>query len=197
MRLGTRLPPSMAPTLGPVLTLVHVVGFGGNVIPFAMLHGRSEMQRAVRAIQEIWRLVEELQDTFKRPFTPDGQMLGAFGEVWAQWIFDVQLFKNSARKHDAKAKDGRLVQVKATQGKKVCLSSRPDHLVVLHFDRKAGVGLNRAGSPAVIYNGPGTAVWKNVGKRQKNHQCPISLSKLATLDRRVRRECRLKAVRRV
>jgi hypothetical protein len=48
--------------------------------------------------------------------------------------------------HDAQTKDGRLAQIKATQGDGVALCAQPDHLIVIQ--------LQKDGTIIEIYNGP-------------------------------------------
>jgi hypothetical protein len=78
-----------------------------------------------------------------------------------------------ALRHDAKAPDGRLVQIKATQAKSVGLRSEPDRLIVLK--------LNHDGSTNEVYNGPGAPAWHQAGKMQKNGQRSIDLSRLRNI----------------
>jgi hypothetical protein len=109
-----------------------------------------------------------------RPFTPDGHLVGSLGEVLASHYYDLELLPCSTQCHDAQTKDGRLVQVKATQGKTVALRAQPDHLLVLQ--------LKKDGTIEEIYNGPGLLAWEHVGKQQKsNGQSPIGISTLRRL----------------
>jgi hypothetical protein len=89
----------------------------------------------------------------------------------------------SSECHDAKAADGRLVQVKATQGKSVALRAEPDFLLV--------IALERTGAIKEVYNGPGRKPWQHAGRVGKNGQRPISLSKLRKLAETVPDEQRL------
>ena len=66
-----------------------------------------------------------------RYFTPDGHLVGSLGEVMAAHDYGLELLPASAERHDARTQDGRLVQIKATQGSRVSLRSQPDHLIVL------------------------------------------------------------------
>lgn len=87
----------------------------------------------------------------------------------ASW-YGLELFTAGAETHDAKAPDGRLVQIKATQIDRVALSSEPEWLLVMkiHHD---GIFIEE-------YNGPGALAWEHCGKMQKNGQRPISLAAL-------------------
>lgn len=126
-------------------------------------------------VQELYRVVGELGQLAEgRHFTPDGHLVGSIGEVLAAHHFDLELLAASARTHDAKQGD-KLVQVKATQGKRIAISSCPDHLLALK--------LNSDGSFNEIYNGPGKPVWDLVKDKKlpKNGQYKVSLTALKKL----------------
>src|SRR4051794_18279082 len=83
-------------------------------------------------VQRLYDLVGELERSFPgRPFTLDGHLVGSLGEVLASHHYNLELLPCSAECHDATTNDGRLVQVKATQGTTVALRSQPDHLLVI------------------------------------------------------------------
>jgi hypothetical protein len=125
-------------------------------------------------VERLYQLVAELERAFPgRPFTPDGHLVGSLGEVLASHHYNLDLLPCSSECHDARARDGRLVQVKATQGSSVALRSSPDHLLVLR--------LRRDGRIEEIYNGPGVLVWNRLGKPQKNGQRPIGVRALERL----------------
>ena len=124
-------------------------------------------------VREIYKIVSELEAMFDRHFTPDGHMVGSIGEVLAAYHYELTLLPASAETHDAKSANGTNVQIKATQGKRIGISSEPQHLIVLC--------LHRNGSNTEIYNGPGALAWSHAGKQQKNGQRSISTSKLIKL----------------
>lgn len=129
------------------------------------------MSDIAKKIREIFRIANELEEMYPgRHFTPDGHMLGSIGEIIAVEEYDLALFEASYPIHDARAKDGRLVQIKATQGERIAISECPEHLIVLK--------IHRDGSFEEVYNGPGNIAWKLAGKRQKTGQRHISLTKL-------------------
>lgn len=135
-------------------------------------------------VKRLYQLVNELEAAFPgRPFTPDGHLVGSLGEVLASHYYDLELLPCSTICHDAKSADGRLVQVKATQGRSVALRAQPDHLLVIL--------LKRDGTIEEVYNGPGRLAWNSCGKRQKNGQSPISVSKLRRLMSEVVEHARL------
>ena len=125
-------------------------------------------------IKELYRITNELENMYPgRKFTPDGHLVGSIGEVLVAEHYGLTLLPTGAETHDAVTKDGKLVQIKATQTNKISISSKPEHLIVIK--------LNQDGCWQEIYNGPGAIVWDNAGKMQKNGQRPISLSKLRVL----------------
>lgn len=146
------------------------------------------MEHAIPLIVRLYEIVDELERLFPgRRFTPDGHMVGSIGEAWACWMFDLDLLPGSTKNHDAKTKNGRLVQIKATQGDgSVGMYGEPEHLLVLK--------LLRTGKAVVIYNGPGDGPWARSGKKAKNGQRSIALAKLRALETAVASADRLPSV---
>jgi hypothetical protein len=137
-------------------------------------------------IRRLYLIVAQLEGAFPgRKFTLDGHLVGSIGEVLAAHRYGLELLPASAEGHDARARDGRLVQIKATQGTMVGLRCRPQHLLVLR--------LLRDGTAEEIYNGPGASVWRDAGKMQKNGQRPIRVAKLRALMDEVAQRHRLPA----
>lgn len=129
-------------------------------------------------IRRLHAIVADLERSFPgRPFTLDGHLVGSIGEVLAAHEYRLRLLPASTGAHDALAANGRRVQIKATQGARVALGSRPDHLLVLK--------IGRDGHHHEVFNGPGGLMWPHVGKRAKNGQCSISVSRLRSLNARV------------
>ncbi len=125
-------------------------------------------------IRELYGIVDQLQLLFPgRRFTPDGHLVGSIGEVLAVDAYGLELFPSSFERHDAKSKDGKLVQIKSTQVKSIGLSSKPDHLLVIQIQPD--------GSFLEIFNGPGEIAWSAAGKLQKNGQRPITTYRLRIL----------------
>ena len=125
-------------------------------------------------IKQLYKITNELEQTYPgRKFTVDGHLVGSNGEVIVAEHYGLSLLPNSTKTHDAVSKEGKQVQIKATQVKGIAISSEPDYLIVIR--------ILSDGSWEEIYNGPGKAAWDNAGKMQKNGQRPISLSKLRNL----------------
>lgn len=136
--------------------------------------GSKGIRRIPELMGDLYNIVDELERLFPgRHFTPDGHLVGSLGEVWAAHLYGLELATASAERHDGAAPDGRRVQVKATQGKSIGVSSEPDYLLVLK--------LNRGVEPEEVYNGPGAVPWSQAGKLQKNGQRRLSLEKLRRL----------------
>lgn len=125
-------------------------------------------------VKRIYAIVNELEELFPgRPFTPDGHMVGSIGEVLVAEYFDLELLPCSFKGHDAKDKQGRYVEIKATQGEAISLRSEPDRLIVIK--------LLKDGSFEKFYDGDGKIVWNSAGILQSNGQRRISLSKIRGL----------------
>lgn len=132
-------------------------------------------------IRELYAITKELELQFPgRKFTPDGHLVGSIGEVLVADYYGLKLLPNSTEIHDAIDADGKFVQIKATQIKRIAISSEPDHLIVIK--------ISDSGEWEEVYNGPGSLVWRNAGKMQKNGQRPITLAKLKSLMQIVREE---------
>ena len=125
-------------------------------------------------IQNLFAITCELEAMYPgRKFTIDGHLVGSIGEVLVAEKYGLTLLPNSTEIHDAVTSDGRFVQIKATQIKRIAISSEPEFLIVIQIQED--------GSWQEVYNGPGKLVWDNAGKRQKNGQRQISLAKLKML----------------
>ena len=125
--------------------------------------------------------VAEIYDAVSRPeskypgrkFTPDGHLVGSIGEVIAAEAFGLELLAASSEAHDARAPDGRLVQVKLTAGRSISLNATCDWLLVLRIASHTTAEL--------VYFGAGHQVWEICGPLQKNGQRRVSLSRLRAL----------------
>ena len=143
------------------------------------------LQKSVaEKIKALYAISRELEQLFPgRHYTPDGHMVGSIGGALAASWDGLELSTAGAETHNAKASDGRLVQIKATQIDRVALSSEPDWLLVLK--------IHPDGTFTEEYNGPGALAWGHCGKMQKNSQRPISLAELRKLQAEVPVEQRL------
>jgi hypothetical protein len=132
------------------------------------------MKSVTEKIQRLYGIVSELEQMFPgRKFTPDGHLVGSIGEVYAAEIYGLKLYGTGAETHDAVSGCKKQVQIKTTQGSKIGIGSKPEHLLV--------IAIAKDGSFSEIYNGPGELVWNAAGAMQKNGQRPISTNKLKQL----------------
>src|SRR5690349_3086807 len=134
--------------------------------------GASQFKRVAALIRHLYSIVDELEQFFpSRSFTPDGHLVGSIGEAVAAFVYDLELLCSSTQCHDAKTRDGRLVQVKLTGGNSaISMYDEAHHLIVLQLLKRSEF--------IEVYNGPGTLPWQLAGKVQKNGQRSISLSRL-------------------
>nr|WP_291854529.1 hypothetical protein [Accumulibacter sp.] len=126
-------------------------------------------------VRSIYAAVAELEAMFPgRKFTPDGHMVGSLGEALAAHHYGVTLHGASFECHDGTC-CGKNVQVKATQGGRIAITSEPEFLLVLR--------LHPDGSFSEEYNGAGHRVWSLVSHkpRPKNGQHQVSLAALRKL----------------
>ena len=132
------------------------------------------IEQVPELIRELYSIVEKLEQNFPgRRFTLDGHLVGSIGEVLAAHYYGLKLLPASTKGHDATAVDGRLVQIKATQGTRIALRNKPEHLLVFR--------LLPDGQTNEVYNGPGELAWAIRGKEQSNGQSQISVSRLTQL----------------
>lgn len=110
-----------------------------------------------------------------RHFTPDGHMVGSIGEALAAYYYGLELLPASTAGCDA-TKDGRRIEIKATQGARVAFRCAPEYLIVLKVDKTGGF--------REIYNGKGARVWDLVKDKRmpSNGQHQVSLLQLQRLN---------------
>jgi hypothetical protein len=141
-----------------------------------------------RAVEQLLAIVEELRTTLpKKRFTLDGRLVGDIGEALAEQLYAVTVFDRLQRHHDAKADDGRLVQVKATmQG---TLTFPADHIPEYYL----GLSIDATGTAAEVFNGPGKLVFEVVKgrKKPKNNLHSLSVRALEELNKAVREDDRI------
>ena len=139
-------------------------------------------------IAEVYRIAEELGSAFRiDTCTPDGHLVGAFGQIAAKLAFGLE-FGADGEEHNCTWNDGRKkveVQVRCTGAGIIALRHEPVYLIALE--------VTPAGSFTLLYNGPGKKVWQRV-QHQKATQKSISRGALLELDRAVPRAERLPLV---
>ncbi len=148
-----------------------------------------DVEQVPALVRELYVTAAKLEALFPtRRFTLDGHLVGSIGEVIASAWYGLELLPASTEAHDARSRDGRLVQVKATQRMMIGLTACPEHLIVLR--------LLSDGTAEEVYNGPGDRAWVRVGPRQKTSLCHISVTTLRTLMAGVPDEAKLARLRR-
>lgn len=115
-----------------------------------------------KAVGQLLAIVERLSKAYpKKKFTLDGRLVGDIGEVLVEQAYDLTLFEDVQRHHDAMAGDGRLVQIKATmkQGLTFPAHYKPKYLL--------GVQIHKDGSFTEVFNGPGKIAWLAIKGRSR------------------------------
>lgn len=144
--------------------------------------------RVTHLLEELYTASAGLEALFPgRKFTLDGHLVGSIGEVVAAYMFDLELNPASTTGHDARALDGRQVEIKLTQGTSVAIRHEPQHAIVLLRPR--------GGHVEVIYNGPGDLIWAAARKKQENGARPITISRLRKLQANIPMHQRMAVVR--
>jgi hypothetical protein len=143
-----------------------------------------DRSRAKRLVGDLFCLTDELQEMTHRPFTPDGHLVGSMGEVFAAAAYDLKLEPPATKACDAKTRDGKRVEIKATFGKKVAFrrhdaDCEPHHCLVLQLKKEGGF--------TEIYNGPMRPILNKLSVRNlpSNGQLQISLVQLSALNAEV------------
>jgi len=127
-------------------------------------------------VKNIYKAVTELELMFPgRPFTPDGHMVGSLGECLVADAYDLDLMPPSNEGYDAVTKDGKKIEIKATQSSRVAFRSCPEHTIVIKIEKD--------GAFSECFNGPGHILWDTFSgkKRPTNGQYQISINKVLEL----------------
>ena len=131
-------------------------------------------------VKNIYKAVLELEQIFPgRPFTPDGHMVGSLGECLVADAYNLELMTPSNKGFDAKTKEGKEVEIKATQSKSIAFRSCPEHTIIIQ--------IHKDGTFTECFNGPGHIIWDTFAdkKMPKNGQYQISLTKVKQLNETV------------
>jgi hypothetical protein len=133
---------------------------------------------AVTQLLAIVELLRESYKTQKKKFTLDGRLIGDIGEVLVEEAYDIKLFEDLQKHHDAMASDGRLVQIKATMQKS--LTFPVDHTPHYYI----GIQIHHDGTFTEVFNGPGALARETVKNRKptKNNLFSVSISALSKLN---------------
>ncbi|AKU20781.1 hypothetical protein [Massilia sp. NR 4-1] len=141
------------------------------------------------AVKQMLAIVELLCKTYpKKRFTLDGRLVGDIGEVPVEEAYDLTLFEDITKHHDAECSDGRLVQVTATMKK--TLTFPADH--VPHY--YLGVLVGADGTFLEVFNGAGAILQEAVkgrNKAPKSSLHSISVASLRKLQSKVAEQDRI------
>jgi len=119
-------------------------------------------------LKQIYSAVAGLEQMFPgRHFTPDGHMVGSIGEALASYHYGIELYKPGHPVFDGK-KDGKEIQIKATQKHSVAVKPGGGTLLVLRLEQD--------GAFEEIYNGNADRVWKSLSHRKLSKAGEISIS---------------------
>ena len=141
--------------------------------------------RTAVLVDRLHAIVTELEEMHPgRKFPLDGHLVGSIGEAATEALFDLTLVAASSTGHDAIAKDGRRVEIKATYGTRGVAIRKTSHakadaLIVLRLSRFPGV------EHEVVFNGPLAVASQAAEAVQSNGQASMSLSRLRALNETV------------
>uniref|UniRef100_C6DZE8 DUF6998 domain-containing protein n=1 Tax=Geobacter sp. (strain M21) TaxID=443144 RepID=C6DZE8_GEOSM len=139
-------------------------------------------------IAEVYRIAGEIGSAFRIDnCTPDGHLVGAFGQIAAKLAFGLE-FGASTNEHNCTWAGGGKktdIQVRCTGAGSILLRSEPVYLIALE--------VSPTGLFTLLYNGPGRRVWQRI-QHQKSTQKTISKQALLELHRMVPQEERLPVV---
>ena len=110
------------------------------------------------AVADIYRAVAKLTAQYRRPFTPDGHLIGSIGEVIAMEALGLKLCPPSTRGYDATCPKRGKVQIKiiGAKAKGIALRGPCDHLVVFKI-----IPPDKA---QLVYDGSGRDLWEVLGQ---------------------------------
>lgn len=129
------------------------------MVPMISSRGRSKHDAIKVGLALVFQGISHLRGTFgHRRFTIDGRLVGDIGEVLAELEYEVTLDKKSRKGHDAKTRDGKDVQIKATFREKLTFRTTPE--------RYLGFRLSQDGTYEEIFNGPGRLIEEQYAHRK-------------------------------
>ena len=129
-------------------------------------------------VRQLYSIVNDLEEMFPgRPFTLDGHLVGSLGECLVADAYDLKLMPPSNPGFDALTKDGKKVEIKATQATSVAFRSCSDYTIIIRILKN--------GTFEEYYNGPGFPIWEQFKGRKKpsNGQYQTSINKVKNLNK--------------
>lgn len=140
------------------------------------------------AVQQLLVVVARLCAAYpKKRFTLDGRLVGDLGEVLAEDAYELDLFEDIQKHHDATSHDGRLVQIKATMKERLTFPA--DHVPDFYL----GMQIRSDGSFVEVFNGPGLIASEAIRGRAKpkTNLFSVQLSTLRALQNMVEAKDRI------
>jgi len=134
-------------------------------------------QNANELIADVFEACLKLTALLGRPISPDGHLVGGLGEAYAAAKLGLTLEPPSTKDFDARDKQGRTVQIKATTRGSLALSGRTtaaQRFVAVQLDPTTGVG-------AIVYVGSADVVWGLGPEVLKGRQWSKSIKIIAAL----------------
>ena len=117
---------------------------------------KSEIQNLHRSVSTLKELFPSKEDGF----TLDGRLVGDIGEVIAEELFQITLYKGVQNYYDAYTtyKPNLKVQIKATFKDSLTFNHNPEYFI--------GIKLDADGEFEVVYNGPGRFIFEEYKHRK-------------------------------
>jgi hypothetical protein len=124
-------------------------------------------------MKQFYAVLDEISFLFERPLMPEGYLDQKIGEVIAAFVYDLELTRTHSDYSEAKAGDGRSVQVRTTRAiasrKSVVLQPACEHLLVVQlWDHEL----------IEVYNGPLGSISAAAQPVQKDGTRRISMGRL-------------------
>ena len=132
---------------------------------------------------ELRCLISGLDTEYERHFTLDGHLVGSIGEVLASYYYGIDLSRSGSKVHDGSV-DGKLVQIKVTQGRAVVIKDKPEFLLVLLIKENGDI--------CEVYNGPGDIAFEVASKQDGYNHHHMQVSSLIKQSKKVGEDLRLK-----
>ncbi len=139
-----------------------------------MLYNKEQIDKLKNTVFEFYKQILEMNREYDRKFTMDGHMIGSVGEVFASYIYDIDLFEPGHKLYDGR-KGEKNIQIKITQRDYVEVKGVPDYLIVLKI-----VYCEKNIKIFEVYNGPG----RNALPRKNENdfkESSLSINKLSKI----------------
>ena len=116
----------------------------------------------MQEIKQILTITSTLRKKYKRGFTLDGKLVGDIGEVLAAEHYNLELFPENTRVHDAvKKRTRKYIQIKSSflNASYFPTAHIPDYFLAIR--------INENGTLEELFNGPGQYIFDHYIKKRK------------------------------